>query len=76
MEVSFELVNSILKYVVRLEKFYYLHDKFRGVANCKMNSFSLLYEIENLGMQDNPQNINLGKRCYEQEKYAFIKLFK
>jgi hypothetical protein len=76
MEISSKLVKSIPKFVVRLEKFYDLHDKFRGVVNCKMNSSSLLYETINLGMQDNPQNINLGKGCSEQEKYAFIKLFK
>jgi hypothetical protein len=35
-----------------------------------------MYETVNLGMQDNPQNINLGKGCYEQERSEFIKLFK
>jgi hypothetical protein len=75
-KVSSELVNYILKSVVRLEKLYDLHDKFRGVVNCKTNSSSLLYETVNLGTQDNPQNINLGKGCSEQERSAFIKLFK
>jgi len=75
-ELSSELVNSIPKYVVRLEKIYDLHDKFRGVVNCKTNSSSLLYETVNLGTQDNPQNINLGKGCSKQEKSSFIKLFK
>jgi ribonuclease HI len=75
-ESSSELVNSIPKSVVRLEKFYDLHDKFRGVVNCKTNSSSLLYETVNLGTRDNPQNINLGKGCSEQERSAFIKLFK
>lgn len=70
------MVNSIPKYVVRLEKFYDPHDNFRGVVNCKTNSSSLLYETVNLGTQGNPQNINLGKGCFEQEKSAFIKLFK
>ena len=76
VELSSELVNSIPKYVVRLEKLYDLHDKFRGVVNCKTNSSSLLYETVNLGTQDNPQNINLGKGCSEKEKYTFIKIFK
>jgi ribonuclease HI len=75
-EISSDLVNSIPKSVVRLEKFYDLHDKFRGVVNCKTNSSSLLYETINLGTQDNPQNINLGKGCSQQERSAFIKLFK
>jgi hypothetical protein len=76
VEISSDMVNSIPKFVVRLDKFYDLHDNFRGVVNCKTNSSSLLYEIINLGMQDNPQNINMGKGCFEQERYAFIKLFK
>jgi hypothetical protein len=55
---------------------YDLHEKFRGVVNCKTNSSSLIYETINLGTRDNPQNINLGKGCFEQERSAFIKLFK
>jgi hypothetical protein len=70
------MVNSIPRYFVRLEKFYDLHDKFRGAVNCKTNSSSLIYETVNLGTKDNPQNINLGKGCSEQERSAFIKLFK
>jgi hypothetical protein len=71
-----DMVNSIPRSVVRLEKFYDLQDKFRGVFNCKTNSSSLIYETVNLGTRDNPQNINLGKGCSEQERSAFIKLFK
>ena len=70
------MVKSIPKYVIRLEKFYDLHDKFRGAVNCKMNSSSLQYETLNLGTQDNPWNINLGKGCTQQERFSFIKLFK
>ena len=70
------MVYSIPKSVIRLEKFYDLHDKFKGVVNCKTNSSSLQYETINLGTQDKPQNINLGKGCTQQERYAFIKLFK
>jgi hypothetical protein len=33
VEISSDLINSIPKYVVILEKFYDLHDKFRGVVN-------------------------------------------
>jgi hypothetical protein len=61
---------------VRLEKFYDLHDKFRGVVNCKTNSSSLLYETVNSRTRDNLQNINMGKACSEQGRSAFIKLFK
>ena len=75
-ESTSELVKSIPRYVVRLEKFYDLHDKFRGIVNCKNKISSLIYEMINLGTKDNPQNIDLGKGCFEQEIYDFIKLFK
>jgi hypothetical protein len=76
LESTSDLVNSIPKSVVRLEKFYDLHDKFRKSVNCKMNSSSLTHEKVNLGTKDNPQCINLGTRCSEQEKSTVIKLFK
>jgi hypothetical protein len=60
-ESTSELVNSIPRSVVSLEKLYDLHDKFRGTINCKINNVSLIYETVNLGTRDNPQNINLGK---------------
>jgi hypothetical protein len=44
-----ELVKSIPKFVVILEKFYDLYENFRGVFNCKTNSSSLLYETVNIG---------------------------
>jgi hypothetical protein len=75
-ESTSELVNSIPRSVIRLERFYDLHDKFRGTVNCKTNSSSLIYETVNLGTKDNPQNINLGKGCSEKERYTFIKIFK
>jgi hypothetical protein len=69
------MVDSTPKFVVILEIFYDLHDKFRGVVNFKTNSSSLLYEMVNLGTLDNPQNINLGKGCSKQERSTFIKKF-
>jgi ribonuclease HI len=75
-ESSSDMVNSIPKSVVRLEKNYDLHDKFRKSVNYKMNSSSLTHEKVNLGIKDNPQCINLGVGCSEQEKTTFIKLFK
>jgi hypothetical protein len=73
---SSDMVNSIPTSVVRLEKFYDLQDKFKKSVNCKTYSSSLSYEKVNLGTIDNPQCINLGVGCSEQEKVAFIKLFK
>jgi hypothetical protein len=62
--------------VVRLEKFYDLHDKFRRSINCKTNSSSLTHETINLGTKDNLQNINLGMGCFEKEWSDFIKIFR
>ena len=70
------MVNSIPKSVVRLENFYDFQDKFKNTVNCKTNSSSLSYEKVNLGTNENPQCINLGLGCSQQEKAAFIKLFK
>jgi ribonuclease HI len=70
------LINSIPRSGVRLERFYDFRDKFRGLVNCKTNSSSLTYETVNLGTKENPQNINLGMGCFEQERSTFIKLFK
>jgi ribonuclease HI len=75
-ESTSDLVNSIHKYVVRLEIFYDLHDKFRKSVNCKTNSSFLTHEKVNLGTKHNPQYINLGMGCFEQERSAFIKLFR
>ena len=40
-----------------------------------MNSSSMRYEAINLGMEANPQNINLGLDYTQNEKSAFLKLF-
>jgi len=75
-EILSYMANSIPKFVIRLEKFYDLHDKFKGVVNCKTNSSSLQHETVNLGTHDHPHNINLSTGCTQQEKSKFIKLFK
>jgi ribonuclease HI len=75
-EALSDMVNSIPKSVVRLEKFYDFEDKFKKTVNCKTNSSSLSYEKVNLGTSENPQCINLGLGCSRQEKAAFVKLFK
>jgi ribonuclease HI len=53
-ESTSDMVNSIQKSMVRLERFYDLHDKFRKSVNCKTNSSSLTHEKVNLGTKDNP----------------------
>jgi hypothetical protein len=49
---SSDMVNYIPKLVIRLEFFYDLHDKFKGVVNYKTYSSSLQYETINLGTHD------------------------
>ena len=75
VDQSFELVNSIPTSVLKLKNFYDIHDKFKGVLNCKTKSSNMCYEIINLGTEANPQNINLGSDCTQNEKSAFLKLF-
>jgi ribonuclease HI len=75
-ESSLDMVNSIPKYVIRLEKFYDFQDKFKNIVNCKTNSSSLSYEKVNLGTNENRQCINLRLGCSRHEKVAFVKLFK
>ena len=68
--------NSIPRSVVKLEKLYDLQDKFKRVANCKTHNLVMQYEVINIGTLDKPQNINLGVECSNDEKEAFVKLFK
>ena len=75
-EALSDMVNSIPKSVVRLEKFYDFEYKFKKTVNCKTNSSSLSYEKVNLGTTENPQYINLGSGWSRQEKAAYVKLFK
>ena len=41
-----------------------------------MHSSVMQYKVFNLGTLDKPQNINLGVQCSDEEKAAFVKLFK
>jgi hypothetical protein len=75
-ESTSDMVNSIPISIVKLEKFYDLHDKFKKSLNCKTNSSSLKHEKVNLATKDSPQCINLGLGCSEKEKMSFVKIFK
>ena len=68
--------NIIPKNIVRLEKLFDLQEKFRRPTNTKARSWTLIYEFVNLGIEQEPKNINLGKNCTSAEKAAFMKLFK
>ena len=49
------------KNIIRLEKLFDLQEKFRRQTNTKTRSSILLYEVVNLGTEQDPKNINLGK---------------
>ena len=64
------------KNIVKLEKLFVLQDKFIRPTNTKTSNSSLMYEAINLGIEQNPKNINLGKNCTQAEREAFIKFFR
>ena len=74
VEKAFEKVKPVPNSVLRLEKFFYLQDKFRFVPNCKTNSYKMRYESINLGTELNPQTINLGIDCNPTEKKSIYKV--
>jgi len=66
--------NSIPKPVVKLEDLYDIKDRFKQVTNSKLQSYTLIFELTNLGTKDNSQNINLGLELTSKERIAFIRL--
>jgi len=52
------------KGVINLENLFHLQDQFKGPLNIKTRSYSLGYEVINLGTTKNPKNINLGKLLF------------
>ena len=52
-----------------------LNNKFRKPANVKTNSSYMQYELINLGTEDEPKYVNLGKCCSPGERSRFISLF-
>ena len=68
IEKPIDTVKSTPNSILRLEKSYDLHDKFKSIPNCKTNSYCLRYETINSGIDSNPQPINLGTYCTSLEK--------
>ena len=66
--------NIIPKSVISLEKFYDLQDKFRQTINYKTQSSTLNHTPVNLGIEHEPQFINLGIHCSYDERRGFFKL--
>ena len=65
--------NSIPKSVVRLEYLYDIRDRFKQVINSKLQSFTLRFELINLGTEAKSQNIILGLGLTSEERFSFIK---
>jgi hypothetical protein len=59
-----------------LEKLFDLQEKFRRPTNTKTRISTLLYEVVNLGTEQDPKNINLGKNYIDAERATFMKLFR
>ena len=53
-----------------------LQEKFRRLTNTKTSNSSLLYKVVNLGTEQDPKNINLGKNYTHAERTTFMKLFR
>ena len=67
--------NFIPKGVRNLEGMFDLNNKFRRPTNVKMHSSSMKYERVNLGTEDEPKYVNLGKCSSPGERSKFISLF-
>jgi hypothetical protein len=59
-----------------LEKLFDLQEKFRRPTNTKTRSSTLLYEAFNLGTEQDPKNINLGRNYTSSKRATFMKLFR
>ena len=64
------------KNIIRIEKLFDLPEKFKRSTNTKIRNSSLRYKVVNLGIEQNPQNINLGTNCTHAKKATLMKLFK
>jgi hypothetical protein len=51
--------NTILRFVVRMEQLYDLHEKFKRVTNYNKHKYTMQYEVINLGLEQDPKNVNL-----------------
>ena len=68
IQESLDQVSTLPRFVIKLEKFYDLKDKFKGVRNCKTNSSTMKSEVVNLGTEHSPQCVNLGSTYSPRKK--------
>lgn len=64
--------KHIPKYVVKLEDFYDIKDRFKKVTNVKLQSSNLRFELVNLIIDTKLKNVNLGLGLSPNEIFAFI----
>lgn len=68
--------HLIPKGVVSLEKLYGLQECFQGPRNNKTHNSTMMHKLINLGIEQDPKFVNLGTCCMQQERQAFVCLFK
>ena len=59
-----------------MEDIYDLKDRFKKSTNSKTQSYTLRFEVVNLGSNEKPQNVNLGLGLSSEERISFIRLLK
>lgn len=62
------------KSIAKIEYLYEFKDRFKKVANCKLQSSTLKFELINLGSYLKPKKVNLGLGLSSDERLAFIHL--
>lgn len=68
--------HLITKGVVTLEHIFDLQEHFQGSRNNKTHSSTMMHELINLGIEQDMTFVNLGTCCTQQERQAFVFLFK
>lgn len=66
--------NPIPKSIVKLEDICHLKDRFKKVTNAKAQSWTLIFELVNLGTNGKPQNISLSISLSSNERSSSIRL--
>ena len=66
----------IPKGVANLENLFDLREIFRGPKNAKTRISCPIHETINLGIPENPKNVNLGKTMSKEDRKSYLKKFK
>jgi hypothetical protein len=68
--------NVIPKNVLTLENLFDLQDRFKKPTNVKTHSSSMLYEVMNLRIENDPNECKSWLVLYKANRQAYIRLFK